>query len=217
MVSLVERGHLEHVSLSIVRRTLAALDASLIIDVRWRAGALDRLLDEDHAALASIVAELLANAGWETHVEVTYSHFGERGSFDILAYWPRLGIVLVIELKTDLVSAEGTLRKMDEKVRLAPIVGRERFGWNVGAVARVLVMPETSTLRRSVVRHASLIDRVLPTRGAAVRRWIAGPDGPLSGLWLLSSSGPSSVIRKRGGPQRVRRPKSSSANDRSAA
>lgn len=217
MVSLIERGHLQRVSLPIVRRVVAALDASLVIEVRWRAGALDRLLDEGHARLAASVANHLVRAGWEVHVEVTYSHFGERGSFDILAYWPQMQLVLVIELKTDLASAEGTLRKLDEKVRLASIVGRERFGWPIREVARLLVMPETSTLRRRVVRHDGLFDRVLPARGASVRRWVASPDGPMSGLWFLSLNGASVGIQGRGGRERVRRPKLPPVTDHNAA
>ena len=217
MVSLVERGHLQRVSLTIVRRIVAALDASLVIEVRWRAGALDRLLDEDHARLAAALASHLVRAGWEVHVEVTYSHFGERGSFDILAYWPAMQLVLVIELKTDLASAEGTLRKLDEKVRLASVIGRERFGWPIRDVARLVVMPEASTLRRRVVRHHGLFDRVLPARGANIRRWVASPDGPLSGLWFLSLSGASVGVQSRGGRERVRRPKLPPAIDHGAA
>src|SRR5688572_5166515 len=97
-ISLVERGHLR--SLVLAERILAALDAHLVLDVRWRGGALDRLLDEDHATLVATVARRLAAAGWEVQVEVTYSHFGERGSFDVLAFMPSVGIVLVIEVKT---------------------------------------------------------------------------------------------------------------------
>jgi Holliday junction resolvase-like predicted endonuclease len=124
-VSLIERGHVR--SVLILECVLAALDAQLVLEVRWRAGALDRLLDEDHAALVAAVVTWLTEAGWDVRVEVTYSQFGERGSFDVLAI--RDGVVLVVEVKTDIASAEGTLRKLDEKARLALLVARERFGW----------------------------------------------------------------------------------------
>jgi transcriptional regulator with XRE-family HTH domain len=206
MVSLVERGHLARVPLPTVRRMLAALDATLVIDVRWRAGALERLLDEDHATLVARIADILRHDGWQVELEVTYSEYGERGSYDILAFHQDTGILLVIEVKTDLASVEGTFRKLDEKVRLAAKVARERFGWVGAAMSKVLVLPEASTLRRRVARHASLFDRVLPQRGVAVRRWMAQPDDGIAGLLFLSPSAGATLIRGGGGRERVRRP-----------
>lgn len=205
-VSLVERGWLAKVPLPVVRRIVGALDASLVLEVRWRAGALERLLDHDHAALVALVADLLRRAGWLVEVEVTYSEYGERGSYDILAFHPASTTLLVVEVKTDLASAEATLRKLDEKVRLATKVARERFGWSVADVSRLLVIPELSTLRRRVARHAMLFDRVFPARGADVRRRLRRPGGRLSALWFLSVSDGATAIRGRGGRERVRGP-----------
>ncbi|HEY8136155.1 MAG TPA: helix-turn-helix domain-containing protein, partial [Candidatus Limnocylindrales bacterium] len=61
-VSETERGNLP--SVPILRRVLAALDASMVIDLRWRAGALERLLDEDHARLVGYLVTLLRALGW---------------------------------------------------------------------------------------------------------------------------------------------------------
>jgi hypothetical protein len=55
--------------------------------------------------------------------------FGERGSIDLLAWHESSRTLLVIELKTELTSVEETLRRHDSKVRLAPGIARERFGW----------------------------------------------------------------------------------------
>jgi hypothetical protein len=99
----------------------------------------DRLLDEAHAALVAEAAKRLRHLGWDVQVEVTYSHFGERGSFDILAWHPSSRVVLAVEVKTDMPSLEGTLRKLDEKARLAATVGREPFGWQARSVGRMLV------------------------------------------------------------------------------
>lgn len=216
MVSLVERGHLDRASLRIVRRILAAVDATALIEVRWRAGALDRLLDEDHAYLAGIMAERLRRAGWSVETEITYAHYAERGSFDIIAFHLETGIVLVVEVKTDLPSLEATLRKVDEKVRLASVIVRKRFGWEARAVARVVVLPDTRTLRRRVARHSRLVDLALPSRSIAVRRWIAAPSGPLAGLWFLTATNGRSAIQRRGGPERVRKPRSSAGSNEEA-
>lgn len=217
MVSLTERGRLEQVPLRAVRRMIAALDATLVVEVRWRAGALDRLLDDDHAKLLARVAEVLRAAGWLVEIEVTYSVYGERGSYDILAFHPVTGALLVVEIKTDLASAEATLRKLDEKARLATKVAHERFGWPAADVSRLLVMPELSTLRRRVAHHDALFERVLPARGTDVRRWLQSPNGGIGGLWFLSPSGGATAIRGRGGRERVRRPNPPSCSGQHAA
>jgi transcriptional regulator with XRE-family HTH domain len=214
-VSRAELGHLPTVP--ILRRLLAALDAWLAFEVRWRAGALDRLLDEGHATLVGIVSDLLGALGWEVHVEVSYSEYGERGSVDVLAFWPPLGILLVIEVKTDLAGVEAVLRKLDEKVRLAPTVALDRFGWQAQHVAWLLVMPESSTLRRRVERQAAVLRRAFPARGADVRRWLRQPAGGIAGLVFLSPSRGKTAIQRCGGPERVRRPNSSSSSQRVAA
>ncbi|HSH21091.1 MAG TPA: helix-turn-helix domain-containing protein [Candidatus Caenarcaniphilales bacterium] len=201
-VSLVERGHLR--SLPILVRIIASLDGHLVVDVRWRGGALDRLLDEEHASLVEAVAHSLADAGWQVEIEVTYAVYGERGSFDILAFMPSAPMLLVIEVKTDVASAEATLRKIDEKTRLAPRVARERFGWQGRKVGRVLVVSDTSTQRRRIRRHDALFARGFPARGREVRGWVSKPSGPISGLWFLSPSTPRAGIQRGGGRERVR-------------
>ena len=188
LVSLVERGHLDRISLHMLRSLLAALDAIALIELRWRGAALDRLLDETHALVLGSVAGVLRSQGWIAEVEVTYSEYGERGSFDILAFHPTARVVLVIEVKTDLPSAEATLRKLDEKGRLAADVARKRFGWRAASVARLLVLPESSTLRGRVANHAALFNATLPQRNVAIRGWLAKPIGTLSGLCFLSHS-----------------------------
>jgi hypothetical protein len=214
-VSLIERGHVR--SLTIAERLLNALDAQLVVDVRWRGGALDRLLDEDHAALVAAVALTLSRLGWEVQVEVTYAHHYDRGSYDILALIALTGVLLVIEVKTELVSAEATLRKMDEKTRLAGPVASNRFGWVAREVARVLVIADTSTNRRRIARHEGLFSRALPVRGVALKRWLARPVEPLSGLWFLSSSTSGAAIQRWGGRERVRRARGQSRSTPDAA
>src|SRR5262245_32457445 len=79
-ISLVERGHGLRLSGETMRRVFAALDARWDPVVTWRGGDLDRLLDADHAAIVDEVVRRLVALRWNVRVEVTYSHFGERGS-----------------------------------------------------------------------------------------------------------------------------------------
>ena len=126
-VSVVERGHLDTLSLRTSRRILSALDARGEFEVRWRGGSLDRTMDENHARLVGAVVESLRAHDWDTAVEVTYAVYGERGSIDVLGFHRRTGSLLVIEVKTEITSVEETLRKLDEKVRLADRIARARL------------------------------------------------------------------------------------------
>ena len=80
------------------------------------AAPLDRLLDEKHARSSARPSICSRHLGWVAEVEVSYSVYGERGSIDILAWQQTLAALLVIEVKSELVSVEATLRKLDEKV-----------------------------------------------------------------------------------------------------
>jgi transcriptional regulator with XRE-family HTH domain len=216
-VSVVERGHVDRVSLRTLRRILAALDAAVFVEVRWRGGALDRLLDAEHSAAVAAVIGLLQRHGWLVELEVTYSEWGERGSYDVLALHPASAALLVVEVKTDLASIEATLRKLDEKRRLAPRVARERYGWRHRTVSPLLVMPEDRTLRRRVALHDRLFRQAFSSRNVAVKRWLARPVGGIAGLLFVPRIERSSAVRRPGGRTRVDRGRSLSPSDGAAA
>lgn len=185
VISRTERGHIDALPLRRIRRIAAALDAELVVSIRWRSGELDRLLDEGHVAIVGRVVDLLVANGWETGTEVSYSIYGERGSIDVLAWHGPSRTLLVVEVKTELTSIEETLRKHDAKVRLAPKLAAERFGWQPTAVGRLLVLPALSTPRRHVRRHASVMERAYPVRGVALRQKLVHPAGSLAGLLFV--------------------------------
>ena len=209
-VSRVERGHLADMPLRRVRSIARALDAEVVISLRWRGGDMDRLMDEGHAVLLGSIAQLLEASGWITRSEVSYSVYGERGSIDLLAWHPPTRTLLVVEVKTEVVSVEGTLRKHDEKVRLAGRIAGERFGWQVRGTSRLLVLPDLSTPRRHVERHGRVMASAYPMRGAGLRAWLREPGGgSASGLLFVS---PTQQVRGRHGPvsrKRVRHARSS--------
>ena len=189
VVSLIERGRLERVSIAILRAVAQALDAEFYLQLRWRGGDLDRLMDEGHAALVGQTAELLRARGWHVRAEVSYSIYGERGSVDLLGWHEATRTLVVIEVKTDLVSLEETLRKHDEKVRLAGRIAAEQFGWRPQTVGRLLVLPGLATPRRRVERHGSVLEVAYPARGAAIRTWLRAPSAAMSGILFLQPAG----------------------------
>lgn len=198
-ISILERGHLDSVPLRILRAVFGAIDASAELDVRWRGGLVDRILDERHATLVGETLRRLTAFGWETATEVSYSVYGEHGSIDIVARRGGSPVLLVVEVKSELTSVEQTLRKHDEKVRLGVRVARERLGWEARIVARLLVMPSDRTTRRRVAQAATVLDAAYPLRAAAARSWLQSPSAVPAGLlWLTDTTG-------SGGSRRVDR------------
>lgn len=59
-----------------------------------------KLLDAGHARLADRVVGLLRAAGWAVIVEYTFSHYGERGSVDIVAWHAAARTLFIVEIKT---------------------------------------------------------------------------------------------------------------------
>ena len=187
-MSLVECGHGDRLAFRTLLRILEALDADAFLNVRWRGGELDRVLDEGHATLASILAERLIGLGWDVRAEVTYAIGHDRGSIDLLALHPARRAIAVIEVKTDIASAEATLRRHDEKGRLGAHLALERFGWVAAHVSLLLVAPATSTTRRRIGRFDALFRSAYPVRGARLLGWLRDPVGSIGGLLLIDLS-----------------------------
>lgn len=208
IVSRLEQGLIEPLTVATLRKIASALGAQAVISIRWRGADLDRLLDEGHASLVGAVVELLTQAGWEVHPEVSYSIYGERGSIDVVGWHAASRTLLVVEVKTELVSLEETIRRMDVKIRLAPEIVAERFGWQPALRSHLLVLPSTSTQRRRVARHAAVLDLAVPVRGQELRAWVEAPDRSVGGLMFVSFTTGArgmrgAMSRKRIRPTRV--------------
>jgi len=187
LVSLLERGHLESISIRTFRKVADALNAEISVRVYTRGGDVDRLLDERHAGVAVRAAHRLTRWGWEVRSEVSYSEWGERGSIDLLAWHAPTTSLLVVEVKSSLVSVEATLRKLDEKTRLAAEVARKTFGWEPSSVSRVLILPANGADRRLVDAHRVLFQSSVPANGNTMRVWARSPTGDaVAGLWFLA-------------------------------
>ena len=184
------------------------MDARASMDLLWRGGALDRLVDQRHAALVEHVATVLIASGWQVRAEVSFAQFGEQGSLDLLAWHEATRTVLVLEVKTELTSVEETLRRFDVKVRVAAAVARDVLGWTPALIGSALVLPEASTTRRRVADHRATFETRFPDHGRQLRSWLSEPKRPFAAIWFLSPA-PMVGDKKAGPPRyRVRRPKS---------
>lgn len=205
VVSRIERGHLDTLSTRALRRVLATLDIRLEFDPRWRGGEIDRVVDERHAALVRETAAALIGSGWDVFQEVSFAYWAERGWIDVLGIHERERLGLVIEVKSELVSWEETLRRLDPKVRLLPRIMADRFGWRPRVVGQVLVLEASMTNRRRVAALGAAADNQLPSRTREVKRWLKSPAGPMRGLWFVSAIPRGTGSARRGGTHRVRR------------
>jgi transcriptional regulator with XRE-family HTH domain len=191
VVSEIECGRGDRFALRILKRVVDAVGGYLSVRIQFHGEALDRLRDAAHARLIEWLVAFLAALGWIVETEVTFNHFGERGSIDILAFHPRFGALLIIEVKTAVPDIGGLQMTLDRKVRIAPELARPR-GWTVASVSRLLVVAESSTARRRVEAHAATFAAAFPIRNEAVRRWLRRPDAAIRGLFFVSDAGQAS-------------------------
>jgi hypothetical protein len=169
--------------------------------VRSQGAELDRLIDAGHAQLQDAVAAALTELGWLVRVEVSFTHFGDRGRADVVAFHPVTRILLVVEVKTALGNLQETLGRLDVKVRVAGTIAAE-CGWtDVAAAVPVLVVTDTRAARRVVAAHASLFARYR-LRGRQALAWVRRPGlpPPTGLLWFAKrpdSHGLTVTLRRR--------------------
>jgi transcriptional regulator with XRE-family HTH domain len=185
IVARIERGAFESMPLGKVRHVAEALGARLDAIVRWQGADLGRLLDTRHAGMHETMARLLGGLdGWVFEPEVSFSIYGERGIIDILAWNPGRRMLLVIELKTEVVEVSGLLGTMDQRRRLAREIGA-RFGWKPLAVSTWVVVADSRTNRRAVSAHANVLRAKMPVDGRRIGKWLRDPASRVDALSFL--------------------------------
>ena len=184
--SRAERGELAGMTIGSLERIATALGGSLFVDIRYRGGIADRLVDAAHAALVDRVVRVLRRSGWLIELEFGFNVFGDRGSVDILAWHAATHTLLIVEVKSRFTDLQAMLLSLARKFRLVPNVARTELGWDAAAVARIVVASGTYENRSILARHAAIFDAALPERSLGIRRWIRAPSGSIAGVWLVS-------------------------------
>jgi transcriptional regulator with XRE-family HTH domain len=196
VVSLLERGELARVSVDRFRRVCAALKIEPVLELRWRGGLADRLIDRGHARIVEAVVAELVRLGWECVPEYTVNVFGDRGSVDVLAWHPVRRAVLLIEVKTWLTDLQAMLSSLSRKVRLVPGLVAEERGWDRLALGHVVVVLDTRRNRSTVGSHRATFDATFPVGTVDVRAWLRAPTSNLAGLWFLALRPESPTSRR---------------------
>lgn len=204
LVALAEAGRVDRLTVRSLRRIAAPLEVRMPFAPQWNGGEADRLRDRDHARLVDDVVTVLRRHGWDVIVEWTFSHYGERGSIDIVAWHSGSRTLLVVEVKTRIYDVQSLIAGVDRKARLAgPLLHAER-SWIPMTVGRLVVVPELTANRALIARHRSMFDSAFPGRSRGIRRWLRRPSGTLSGIWFLSFANRIGANQVTVGRQRVR-------------
>jgi hypothetical protein len=155
-VSRAECGELDSLTIRSLSRLIGALNATLVIEIHWQGADLDRLIDREHAHVQDAAARRLASLGWTVQAEVSFNHYGDRGSCDLIAWHDRTQTLLVVEVKSRLGNLQDTLHRLDVKVRLGGTLARQ-FGWpRPQTIVRALIIAEAGdcTAHRQTPRRA---------------------------------------------------------------
>jgi transcriptional regulator with XRE-family HTH domain len=180
-VSRIERDLLDKVTFHAIVACVGALNAHLRLDLFHDGEQVTALRDAEHAAIQDWLASTLASWAWETTVEVSFNHYGDRGRIDVLAFDRASRVLLVAEVKSRIDDAQETVGRIDVKARVAPELGRAR-GWLPSVVVTALIVGEDRTSRRRVVEHPALFAR-FPLRGRGAIAWLRRRRGvPPGGL-----------------------------------
>ena len=168
---------------------------------RSRAGSPSRC---SSCRLVDVVASEMRSGGWDVLAEWTFSHFGERGSIDLVGWHDPTSAMVVVEVKSRVVDVQALLSSVDRKARLAPRLLALERGWRPESVGRLLVLPGGSTSRDALARHPASLGAAFPDRNVAVRRWLRSPSGPMAGVLFIRDTARGGAPARRSAHQATR-------------
>jgi hypothetical protein len=133
--------------------------------------------------LGELVAAWIARQlGWIVAAEVSFAINGERGIIDRLAWHESSSSLVVVELKTAIVDVDELIGTLDRKRRLAARIAVAR-DWAARSVSAWLIVGDSSTNRRRVADHRTLLTAALPRDGRSLAPLFLHPErGPESGI-----------------------------------
>jgi transcriptional regulator with XRE-family HTH domain len=204
LYSQIERGQFDRIKLETIRSAARVLEVRLPFAPRWRGAEIDRIISSRHASMTEVITRFLQAAGWEVRVEVSFSHFGERGVVDVVAWHASARALLLIEIKTELADVHDLLAVADRRRRLALVIAAP-FGWAPMLVGEWVVLAPSRTNERRLHDSRALLRADLPDDGRAINGWLAKPTRPIAALSFLPNSLAAGLPRAPAPRARVRR------------
>jgi transcriptional regulator with XRE-family HTH domain len=174
LISRIERGKLDQLTLAASEGILAAMGARLTIgvDAPYLADR-RRQREPAHARLSAHVAGWLRRAGWSVATEVEVGGDRSRGWIDILAWHPQTGMLLVIELKTEIHDLGAIQRTLGWYGREAWVAAR-RLGWRPRIVHDWLLLLATEANDVRAAHNRDGLGADFPTRAREMAAIVEG-------------------------------------------
>jgi len=192
MVCLVERGALRDLTFSTASTLLSAMGARLVVEVDAPfLGDRDRQRDPAHARLSAHVIARLRRTGWETRAEVEVGGDRSRGWIDVLAFHPTSGVMLVIEIKTEIHDLGQVERSLGWYEREAWAAAR-RFGWRPTREIGCLLLLATEANELRVATNRASIEIGFPLRARHLRLVVNGGAAPADSARAIALIDPRS-------------------------
>jgi hypothetical protein len=116
----------------------------------------------------------LRSAGWLTAREAEVVHGRHHGWIDLLAFDPRAGTLLIVEIKTRVDDLGAIERQLGWYERSAYGVA-ERLGWAARSVASWLLLLASDEVESELHRHRELLRLAFPRRAVEMRDDLLDP------------------------------------------
>jgi len=178
MVCVVERGSLHDLTFSTAAALVRAMGGRLLIDVDAPyLGDRERQRDPAHAMLSAHVVGRLRRAGWEVRTEVEVGGDRSRGWIDLLAVHIVSGIMLVIELKTEIHDLGQIERSLGWYEREAWVAAR-RMGLHPKRLIGCLLLLATEANDVRIASNRGSIQAGFPLRARHLAQVVDGGAAP---------------------------------------
>jgi transcriptional regulator with XRE-family HTH domain len=143
-----------------------------------------------HARCSGYVDRRLRRAGWEVEREVEVVHGRSHGWIDLLAFDPRTGMLLIVELKTRIDDLGAIERQLGWYQRSAASLARE-LGWRPTRVTTWLIALASDEVDSSIRANNDALRAAFPMRAEDMTPIIDGrivPRASSRGLALIDPS-----------------------------
>jgi transcriptional regulator with XRE-family HTH domain len=192
-VSLVERGRVAGLSITDAESICRALGATLVLGIDAPvliAGPRQR--DAAHARCVAYVTRRLTRDGWIVRREVQIGSPTRPGWIDLLAFHPESRVLMVIEVKTELIDLGGLERQLGWYSREARRAGKA-LGWDPVALVTAALVLATSVNDERIRENAAGIQQAFPRRWRELMRTVRG--GDVGRGWGIALIDPQSRVR----------------------
>jgi transcriptional regulator with XRE-family HTH domain len=181
-ISRIERGRLEDLSIAVLDGLMRALGIRYWLETE-RPQISRSTSDLVHARCSAYVGRRLRAWGWMVSGEVEVGGDRSRGWIDLLAYHPTTKLLLVIEVKTEIVDVGAIERTLNWYSREASNAAR-RLGWRPIRTSAALLVLDSRSNDDRISSNRSIFGHRFPGRAPQLREVIAKGVGPVQGDYL---------------------------------